>query len=146
MSMKVGNVGSSKGVDKARKTQRTEGTTSGSFTDVLKETSAPEGAATVHESQGVQGVESILGLQEVGDATSGASRGKAVAYGNDLLDRLEQFRLAILQGTISKDRLQELAHRLRQRRQSLDDPRLEEVLQEIELRCEVEVAKLTRRG
>ena len=146
MSMKVGNVGGAKGVDKARKKQRTEGTTSGSFTDVLKETSAPEGAATVHESQGVQGVESILGLQEVGDATSGASRGKAMAYGSDLLDRLDQLRLAILRGAVSKEGLQELAQRLRQRRQSIEDPHLEEVLQEIELRCEVEVAKLTRRA
>lgn len=146
MSMKVGNVGSSKGVDKTRKSRKTTETSTGSFSDALQGTSGPDSVAGPHEAGGVHGVDAILGLQEVGDASDGASRGKAVAYGNDLLDRLDQVRHAILHGTMSKERLQELAQRLRQRRQKLGDPHLEEVLQEIELRCEVEIAKLTRPG
>lgn len=144
MSMKVGNVGPSKGIDKARKSRKAKGASSSSFSEALQGTSEPESAAGVHEAHGVSGVDSILGLQEVGDATDGASRGKAVAYGNDLLDRLDQVRHAILQGAVPKESLQELAQRLRRRRQKISDPRLEEVLKDIELRCEVEIAKLTR--
>ena len=65
-------------------------------------------------------------------------------YGDDLLNRLDDLRLAILDGVLSKDKLTELAHNLRQKRQNSDDPKLNEIIDEIELRVEVEVAKLTR--
>ncbi|HIM25535.1 MAG TPA: hypothetical protein EYM29_08005 [Rhodospirillales bacterium] len=65
-------------------------------------------------------------------------------YGDDLLNRLDDLRLAILDGVLSKDKLTELAHNLRQKRQNSDDPKLNEIINEIELRAEVEVAKLTR--
>ena len=65
-------------------------------------------------------------------------------YGDDLLNRLDDLRLAILDGVLSKDKLTELAHNLRQKRQNSDDPKLNEIINEIELRVEVEVAKLTR--
>ena len=65
-------------------------------------------------------------------------------YGDDLLNRLDDLRLAILDGVLSKDKLTELAHNLRQKRQNSDDPKLNEIINEIELRAEVEIAKLTR--
>jgi hypothetical protein len=37
-----------------------------------------------------------------------------------------------------------LAQRLRQKRQQSDDPKLNAIIDEIELRAEVEIAKLTR--
>jgi len=64
-------------------------------------------------------------------------------YGDDLLNRLDDLRLAILDGVLSKDKLTELAHNLRQKRQNSDDPKLNEIIDEIELRAEVEVAKST---
>jgi hypothetical protein len=65
-------------------------------------------------------------------------------YGDDLLNRLDDLRLAILDGVLSKDKPTELAHNLRQKRQNSDDHKLNEIINEIELRAEVEVAKLTR--
>ena len=65
-------------------------------------------------------------------------------YGKDLLERLDQLRLGILAGVFSKDRLAELAHKLRERQKETDDPKLNEIVKEIELRAEVELAKLTR--
>ena len=65
-------------------------------------------------------------------------------YGDDLLNRLDDLRLAILDGVLSKDKLTEIAHNLRQKRQNSDDPKLNEIIDEIEIRAEVEVAKLTR--
>ncbi|MDA1090901.1 MAG: hypothetical protein O3A85_11400 [Proteobacteria bacterium] len=71
-------------------------------------------------------------------------KGILLQYGNDLLSHLDGLRMAILDGVLSKDKLTELAHNLRQKRQNSDDPRLNEIIDEIELRAEVEVAKLTR--
>ena len=47
-------------------------------------------------------------------------------------------------GTVSKDRLADLAQQMRQKMQEIDDPKLIEIINEIELRSEVEIAKLTR--
>jgi len=142
--MRISKVGSSK---QAAATKKKSMVKAGEFAERVRGTA---GAGAVDSPQAVEGtapvggVESILAVQEVPDATDGRSRGLLKQYGDDLLDRLDEFRLAILTGTISKDRLTELAQKLRQKRQDSDDPRLNEILDEIELRAEVEVAKLTR--
>ena len=89
-------------------------------------------------------VDALFAVQEVPDATDGRSRKVLQQFGDELLDSLDDLRLAILAGAISKEKLAELAQKLRQKRQDSDDPRLNEIIEEIELRCEVEVAKLTR--
>jgi len=62
----------------------------------------------------------------------------------ELLDKLEDIRLGLLLGAIPKDNLSDLAHRMREKKQQVDDPGLLEIIDEIELRAEVEIAKLTR--
>ncbi|HYM32835.1 MAG TPA: flagellar assembly protein FliX [Candidatus Cybelea sp.] len=82
----------------------------------------------------------LLALQEVTDATQ--SRRRAVKRGNDLLDRLDEIRHGLLLGTISASELVQLARTLREQRGGIDDPRLIAVLDDIELRAAVELAKL----
>lgn len=89
-------------------------------------------------------VDAILSLQEVPDATDERSRRSTRSHGEDLLERLDALRGWILAGTVPKDKLVELAQRLRAQRRRSDDPRLNEIIDEIELRAEVEIAKLTR--
>ena len=141
--IKVNNVGVGRGAASTRKTRKSADG-GASFSDTLRgaaETSASTGAGGV---TGVAAVGGILSVQEVDDATDGKSRGLLMNYGDDLLDRLEEIRLGLLLGTISKDRLADLAQRMRQHRQDVDDPKLNEIIDEIELRSEVEIAKLTR--
>ena len=111
------------------------------------------GAAGVGKAESIQAFESaahagavdaLFAVQEVPDATDERSRKVLCQYGDELLDRLDDFRLAILTGATSKEKRAELAQKLRQKRQSSDDPQLNEIIEEIELRCAVEVAKLTR--
>jgi len=47
-------------------------------------------------------------------------------------------------GMVPTDRLQDLATAAREQREELDDPRLSEILDDIELRARVELAKLGR--
>ena len=69
---------------------------------------------------------------------------KQLERGEGLLSRLEEIRDALLQGTISKERLAEIARFVRERQIKGEDEWLNEVLAEIELRVEVELAKLTK--
>ena len=59
-----------------------------------------------------------------------------------MLDELEQIRLGLLLGAIPRARLEQLAQMVRARREQLDDAKLIAILDEIELRAAVELAKL----
>jgi hypothetical protein len=65
-----------------------------------------------------------------------------VQRGNDLLDRLDEIRHGLLLGAIPIERLKALAVMLRAERARAADPRRAAVVDEIELRCAVELAKL----
>jgi len=142
--MKVSKVGGAEGPQATRKKSKT-GKTDENFADNLKEAQSTENVAHVVDSSAIGGVESILSMQEVPDATEGRSRAILKQYGDDLLTRLEDLRLGILAGVYSKEKLADLAHRLRQKRTHSNDPRLNEIIDEIELRAEVEIAKLARK-
>jgi hypothetical protein len=60
-----------------------------------------------------------------------------------MLDELEQIRLGLLLGQIPQARLEQLAQMVRARREQLDDPKLIAILDDIELRAAVELAKLS---
>ncbi len=141
--MKVTKTGSAKGPDAAKKTKKSS-SPDGAFADTLRGVSGNEPAEQAQATSGVGAVSSILAVQQTADATDHRSRGVMLEYGNDLLDRLEQIRIAVLSGTISKDRLQELARKLRERKSASDDPKLNDLIAEVELRVEVEIAKFTR--
>lgn len=88
---------------------------------------------------GASTISGILGVQEVDDALSRASKGKMRA--EDILDRLEDLRLELLSGGISRDKLMQLSRIVNIRRAQITDPRLAEVLDAIDLRAQVELAK-----
>ena len=107
-----------------------------SFSKHLDETSE---AGATHGVSGTGAVSGVLGIQEVDDALDHASRGKLRAQ--DILDRLEGLRLDLLAGTISPDKLLQLSHVVSARRAQISDPRLVGILDEIDLRAQVELAK-----
>lgn len=101
--------------------------------------------ATVEAPVALAGIDSILAMQSVDpDAGSGA-RKRMMQRAEDLLDHLDDLRQGVLEGRVSKENLASLAHLARTRREAGADPRLAAVLDEIELRAEVELAKLNRR-
>jgi Class II flagellar assembly regulator len=82
----------------------------------------------------------LLTLQEISDELTG--RRRAVARGEKLLHALDGLRLALLAGTLPRAQLVALAQLAQERAALGDDPRLAEILAEIELRAAVELAKL----
>ncbi len=141
--MKVTKSEGSKGVSSSRKAGKSAGDDSG-FADALRDVAGSDATEHAQTTGGVGSIGSILAMQQVADSTDHRSRGLMMEYGNDLLDQLDKIRMAILSGSISKDRLQDIARRLRERKISSDDPLLNDLIDEVELRVEVEIAKLTR--
>ncbi|MCH9020057.1 MAG: hypothetical protein IIA73_06805 [Proteobacteria bacterium] len=59
-----------------------------------------------------------------------------------MLDRLDEIRHALLFGAIPRHRLLALQREVREKRVAVADPRLNQLLDEIDLRAAVELAKL----
>ncbi|MGD9650128.1 MAG: flagellar assembly protein FliX [Dongiaceae bacterium] len=111
---------------------------SGSFsshlTEGVEETTAPAAAMPA------PGVGALIGLQDVSQHQG--SKGQAKKRGEFLLDMLDEIRHGLLVGGIPRDRLQLLAGMIQaQRNFHLNDPKLLAVIDEIELRAKVELAK-----
>lgn len=92
-------------------------------------------------------VRALIGVDTVETATDRRSRGLAIQHGEDILDQLGSLQRDILAGSVSPARLLTLTQTLRSKAESGTlDPRLAEVMAEIELRAEVELAKLEARS
>ena len=94
-------------------------------------------AAGVH---GVMGIEALLALQDVGTPTE--RRRRSVRRAGRILDVLDEIMVALLEGSLDSASLDRLRRALRDERSQTEDPALESVLDEIELRAAVEMAKL----
>jgi hypothetical protein len=88
----------------------------------------------------IAALDSILTLQSVDDSTSGPSKG--IARGEQILNLLDQVRDGLLAGGIPRATLTRLAMAVGKRQDIFVDPKLQSVLDEIELRAHVELAKL----
>lgn len=136
--MKITGSGPINAPSKTRARRKSGGVGSTDFRSHIQsaDSGAPPG---VGHAGPVNSVGSILALQEVGDATEGTAR--AWARGEDILDGLDDLRLALLSGTLPLHRLQRLGGMVRQARLRTSNPGLNAVLDEIELRAAVELAK-----
>ena len=85
------------------------------------------------------GIDALLALQAVDDATTG--RRKAVKRANLLLDALEEMQADLLAGRVSEGRLNRAVALLRQAK-GQTEPGLDAIVADIELRVRVELAKL----
>lgn len=89
---------------------------------------------------GVMSVDAILALQEVAGPLE--RRRRAVGRAGKILDVLEDLKVGLLSGEASIDDLDRLRRAVRDERLGTDDEQLEGVLNEIETRAAVEIAKL----
>jgi hypothetical protein len=87
-------------------------------------------------------VGALLALQGVEDPAERKRR--AARRADDLLGQLDDLRVAILGGGVSRAQVARLAQTLRERVDAVDDPPLQALLDDVELRAEVELAKLER--
>lgn len=142
--MKVSKVGSGKSAAPVSKKKKLEAGRGAEFAEHLQESAAVMDSSAATGAGPVNPVDAILAIQESPDATSGRSRGLAIGYANNLLDHLEDLRRDLLLGAIPKEKLGGLAQKMRAQRRHMEDPKLKEIIDEIELRAEVEIAKLTR--
>ncbi len=125
-----------------RRKDKTQGS-AGTFGDSLTASGAPASAPEGGQASGVAGAGALLSLQEIPAGTDGA-RERGRQRGERLLARLEELRDGLLTGRMAPDAVRRLADDVDHARGEIEDPALDEILDEIELRAHVELAKLRR--
>jgi hypothetical protein len=107
--------------------------------------SQPAHSPQMPVSVGFADLSTMLALQEAPDSTHRSrAKQRAKERCNLMLDHLEEIRMGLLLGTVPMSKLEQLATLVRGKRDQIDDPKLLEILDEIELRAAVELAKLSR--
>jgi len=120
---------------------RGSGRASGGFS--LAQADGAAKAARTEPTQGLTGVGSIdalIALQALGDPLE--RRRRAVGRAGQILDVLDEVKMALIDGGAPASALQRLTSAIREQRRDTEDPRLETLLDEIETRAAVEMAKL----
>ena len=129
--------------------KKSSGTSGGSgFADTMRSLGSSGdagGAAGVHSAGPVSALDALLALQQNGDALDSPKKA-AMLRAKSMLEQLEAVRDGLLSGQLSPERLQQLVGLLDQQREMIDDPELSSVLDEIDLRARVELAKLEVSG
>jgi hypothetical protein len=119
-------------------------TASGGFR--LPQTDEPETVGATARAVGPTGIGSIdalMALQAVGGPLE--RRRRALRRADQILDVLDEVKISLLEGEVPASALTNLVKAVQQTRDSTDDPGLESVLNEIETRAAVEIAKLEAR-
>lgn len=112
---------------------------SGGGTFTLSETSAPQAQSAAVALRTLGGIDALIALQGIEDPLE--RRRRAVKHGTRALDALDELKLGLLSGTLDQATMLRLKAVAGDLKDSSGDPRLDQVLSEIDLRVAVELAK-----
>lgn len=132
---------------RAAAAKKTESVSGAKFAEALaaaEGVSATEGVESLHSVGAIGTASVLLGAQEVSEEE--IRRKKAVKKGRFTLDALEGLRDALLMGTLPISTLKNLEKIIAEERETTQNPALNAILDEIELRAAVEMAKLEMSG
>lgn len=139
--MKIERTGSVRPSTPVKRTGKTGKAGDARFSEALDQATGSVGG--VSGAAPSQAVDALLAIQEVDDAIDGRSR-KGQRWGESILDKLEELRIGLIGGVIPPNDLEAITQMLEEGRGDVDDPDLNQVLDEIELRARVEMAKFRR--
>jgi hypothetical protein len=112
---------------------------SGSSTFSLPEQSATAAPSGTSGARSVAGIDALMALQGVESVDE--RRRRAVKRGHKALDLLDEMKLALLSGQLDAGMLLRLKSAAADLKDLSGDPQVDQVLAEIDLRVEVELAK-----
>jgi hypothetical protein len=101
-------------------------------------------AAQAAQAMPLGALDQLLALQEAAEPLTG--RRRAIRRASDMLDLLDDIKLGLLGGGIARSTLGRLTALVRETRDHFEDPGLKGVIDEIDLRAQVELAKLEAYG
>ncbi len=89
-------------------------------------------------------VDALLSIQAAENPTERASRRRMHQRSERILDELDQIRMGLLTGNMTVGHVLNVADVVAAHREKITDPKLTAILDEIDLRAQVEIAKIRK--
>lgn len=133
----------SKGTSGAGGTKKSGGSQSSGDVDFSKFVNSGSGdVAGAQATQSIAQLDALLAVQETEDPTKKAAKKRVRLRANTILDKLEAIRLRMLAGNLTVGHMIDVADVVASHRDKIDDPKLVSIMDEIDLRAQVELAKM----
>jgi hypothetical protein len=125
----------------AKKSDKAKSSGASGFAGLL---GADDAGETQHSaaSSAIASIDVLLAAQASEDPTERAARGRMRKRGEAILRVLDKLRLGMLTGTLSVGNLVDVADVVASHRERINDPQLTSILDEIDLRAQIEIAKM----
>jgi hypothetical protein len=112
----------------------------GTFSDMVAAGAQKSSGAA--PTQSIARVDALLAVQEVEDPTQGAARKRMHKRADDILNELDTIRIAMLGGNLTVGHMIDVADVVASHREKITDPTLTALMDEVDLRAQVELAKM----
>ena len=139
--MKVDGSSGPKGTSSTRKAGGKSSASDSQF-DSLMGAEETSGAAPTSAAQSIARVDVLLAVQGVEDPREGASKKRMYMRSENILKELDKIRVSMLTGTLTVAQMIHIADTVAAHREKISDPKLAGILDEIDLRAQVELARM----
>ncbi len=113
----------------------------GNFGVLINDGGAEEASSTA-TAHSITKVEALLVAQTTDDPAAHASKGRMMMRADRLLEELDHMRLSMLTGSLTVGHMIDIADVVASHKENIHDPELTAILTEIDLRAQVEIAKM----
>ncbi|MCK5384928.1 MAG: flagellar assembly protein FliX [Alphaproteobacteria bacterium] len=138
--MKVGETKGSGGTAKSKKASSAQAGSSADFSQYVHGGASETSGAQA--TQSIAQLDALLAAQEIEDPAQRSARKRAYVRADTILDKLEEVRIKMLGGNLTVGHMIDVADVVAFHRDKIDDPKLTAIMDEIDLRAQVEIAKL----
>jgi hypothetical protein len=125
-----------------KKSDKAKSSGGASFGSLLDETSGLGESAHAAASGAIAHIDVLLAAQSVEDTADRAARGRMKKRADGILRQLDKVRIGMLTGTLTVGNLMDIADVVASHREKITDPQLTSILDEIDLRAQIEIAKM----
>lgn len=139
--MKIDGPKSSSEVNKKKDTKKAS-SGDGAFKSMMGASDAASETGGAGLTAGIASMDILLAAQSVDDATQGQAKRQAKQRATSILDKLNDLKVAMVSGNVTVGHMISIADVVASHRDNITDPELTAILDEIDLRAHVELAKL----
>ncbi len=140
--MKVEGPGAGTPIGRTRKADKSSSSSDVSEFSGLMGADEAAGAAPTTQSASIARVDTLLAIQGAENPSEKAAKGRMRKRSEGLLKELEKIRIGMLTGNLTVGHMVDIADVVASHRERIMDPSLASILDEIDLRAQVEIAKM----
>lgn len=124
--------------DKPKKAGQADGSFGAMVAGAAQETKGAQA------TQSIANVDALLAVQGAENPTERAARRRMHQRGENILGQLDRLKMGILSGTLTIGQVIDVADVVASHREKISDPKLSALLDEIDLRAQIEMAKMRK--